>query len=60
MDRLKLAQVVNKRWPSVAILVASGFVKLSQQDLPNDEVFVTKPYAPAEIAKVLFAVAPHA
>ncbi len=60
MDGLKLAHMVNRRWPPVAILIASGYLKLSRQDLPDEAMFFTKPYSPATIAMALNAVAPHA
>jgi CheY-like chemotaxis protein len=47
MDGLKLARVVNNRWPAIAILIASGHVLLQQADLPPNGRFLRKPYRAA-------------
>jgi hypothetical protein len=39
-----LARMVNSRWPEVKILVASGNVRPRAGDLPDDGVFLSKPY----------------
>ena len=59
MDGLKLAHMVNQRWPPVAILIASGYAKLSAKDLPAEAQFFAKPYNPAVIAEALGNAAPH-
>jgi CheY-like chemotaxis protein len=43
-DGLGLARMVNSRWPEVKILVASGNVRPRAGDLPDDGVFLSKPY----------------
>ena len=50
MDGLKLAHYVRGRWPPVKIVVTSGLVKVSREDLPTGAVFIKKPYHPGHIA----------
>jgi CheY-like chemotaxis protein len=53
MDGLKLAHYVRGRWPPVKIIVTSGLVHVSDDDLPTDAVFVGKPYRPEHITRRL-------
>ena len=57
MDGLKLAHAVRDRWPPVTIIVASGHMKASKQDLPENGMFFSKPYPPASIIKALSGLA---
>ncbi len=59
MDGLKLAHFIKKRWPPCAILVASGYIKLSAKDMPENALFFPKPYTPSAIAEALGRVASH-
>jgi CheY-like chemotaxis protein len=49
MDGLKLARLVRDRWPPVALIVTSGLMSISKEDLPTGAHFVGKPYQSAEI-----------
>jgi len=53
MDGLKLAAVVQLRWPPIKIVATSGQVKIGVGDLPQGSRFLQKPYSPAEIMKTL-------
>jgi CheY-like chemotaxis protein len=53
MDGLKLPAAVRARWPPIMIVATSGRVKLGPGDLPEGSRFLSKPYSPAEITKVL-------
>ncbi|WP_299843207.1 response regulator [uncultured Jannaschia sp.] len=53
MDGLKLAFLVRKRWPPVVILVISGKRNVSQTDLPEDVLLLSKPYSPAMVVRTL-------
>jgi two-component system, response regulator PdtaR len=53
MDGLKLAAAVRDRWPPIMIVATSGRVKLGPDDLPEGGRFLSKPYSPAEITKIL-------
>ena len=43
MNGLQLAHVVHERWPPIKILLASGQLKLSGSDIPQDSRFFGKP-----------------
>lgn len=43
-DGLALAQKVYERWPHVLLLVTSGGIELTHEDIPDDGRFVAKPY----------------
>lgn len=53
LDGLDLARIVRKRWPHISIIIVSGHTQLKQSDLPEDEVFFSKPYLRAAILKAL-------
>ena len=44
MDGLKLAHAVRDRWPPIKIIVVSGQVELTQNDLPAGSRFFGKPF----------------
>lgn len=56
MDGLALAHYVRGRWPPVKIIVASGFMKIREEDLPQGALFVEKPYHPKNIADKMNAL----
>jgi CheY-like chemotaxis protein len=49
MNGLRLAHAVRDGWPPVAIIVASGHVKITVDQLPTGGMFFPKPYAPLKI-----------
>ncbi|MDW5317167.1 response regulator [Rhizobium sp. PL01] len=49
MDGLKLAQSVRDRWPPVKIIIASGHRQLSDELLPVEGRFFSKPYDHARV-----------
>ncbi|MDW5317002.1 response regulator [Rhizobium sp. PL01] len=49
MDGLKLAEAVRDRWPPVKIIVASGHRQLTDELLPVEGRFFSKPYDHARI-----------
>jgi CheY-like chemotaxis protein len=44
MDGLKLAHFVRNRWPPIKLIVISGKVGVSPQQLPQGARFFTKPW----------------
>ena len=44
MDGLRLAHAVRHRWPPIKIIIVSGKVRLSENDMPTDSRFLEKPY----------------
>jgi CheY-like chemotaxis protein len=44
MDGLKLSAAVRDRWPPIKIIVMSGDVQPSEEELPDGAVFLNKPF----------------
>lgn len=57
MDGLKLAHAVRNRWPPVSIIVTSGHVTVTREDLPENGLFFAKPYPAASVVKALNEIA---
>jgi CheY-like chemotaxis protein len=53
MDGLRLAAAVRDRWPPIQIIVTSGQVRLTQETMPVEGRFFTKPYDVNRIAMTL-------
>jgi CheY-like chemotaxis protein len=53
MNGLKLARVVHGRWPPIKIIITSGQVKPSENDLPDGGRFLSKPYTRMQIDRTL-------
>lgn len=53
MDGLKLAHAVRKRWPPVVLIIASGRVTPTPEEMPAETVFLRKPYTQSMVAKAL-------
>jgi len=49
MNGLQLAHEVHERWPPIKIILASGHLKLSGSDIPQDSRFFGKPLRSDEI-----------
>ena len=56
MDGLKLAQAVRDRWPPVKIVVVSGQTALTQNALPANSRFFSKPFHGEQMIKDLQAL----
>jgi DNA-binding NtrC family response regulator len=58
MNGLELATLVRRRWPHVLIVVTSGHLKPESGSLPDNAVFIPKPYsekAPAAVIQSLLS-----
>lgn len=44
LDGLALAKLVHERWPEVLLLVTSGGVQVTDEELPDHGRFLPKPY----------------
>ena len=44
-DGFDLARETNQRWPDIKILVASGAIQPKHGDMPEEAVFVGKPFS---------------
>jgi CheY-like chemotaxis protein len=53
MNGLELAAEVHKRWPSIHLIVTSGLVKPRRADIPDDGLFIGKPYVAEHMAAVV-------
>ena len=53
MNGLELARIVQTRWPHIALIVTSGVCRPSPDQLPEDGVFVGKPYSPQGPVRVI-------
>ena len=49
IDGLQLAEVVHRRWPAIRLIVTSGRIALNDDQVPDDGVFIGKPYYPENI-----------
>jgi CheY-like chemotaxis protein len=57
MDGLRLAHHVRGRWPPVKIVVLSGLLDTQLSELPEDSLFVPKPYDARELWPALARMA---
>jgi CheY-like chemotaxis protein len=53
MNGLILAATVHDRWPPIKIIVTSGRVLVRKRDLPEDALFVPKPYDNSQVISTL-------
>lgn len=51
LDGLDLARVVHARRPDIKLLISSGQVRLSDEQIPDAGRFLPKPYAPEAIVR---------
>jgi CheY-like chemotaxis protein len=51
LDGLDLARVVHARRPDIKLLIASGQVRLSEDQIPDAGRFLAKPYGPEAIIR---------
>jgi CheY-like chemotaxis protein len=53
MTGLELAGIVHARWPHIALVVTSGVYRPDVDFLPDDGVFIGKPYTPQAPVRVI-------
>ena len=56
LDGLELARIAHQRWPWMRIIVASGRREPQHRRMPQNGVFISKPYAPEEIVRDIDAM----
>jgi DNA-binding NtrC family response regulator len=49
MNGLLLAQYASQHWPSLAVIIASGFDEPSAADMPASAMFFAKPYDTSQV-----------
>ena len=52
-DGMRLARMVRDRWPPIHIIVTSGLMVPSNDELPVRGRFIRKPYDPAHVISML-------
>jgi CheY-like chemotaxis protein len=58
MDGLKLSHYIRDRWPPVRIVITSGHVMATPDQMPAEAVFIAKPHQPADLDRLFRAIAP--
>jgi CheY-like chemotaxis protein len=53
MDGLALAHAIRHRWPTVELVVTSGYERVQDKDMPERGLFLGKPYQPAELVRMV-------
>ncbi|WP_225247026.1 response regulator [Agrobacterium tomkonis] len=53
MDGVRLAHYIRDRYPPTVLIVTSGALRLSGDDLPDQSVFISKPFNPYRILSML-------
>ena len=53
MDGLELARRVNRLEPSIHLLLTSGKVRPGRGEIPNDGLFIAKPYSPEAVTRAV-------
>lgn len=56
MDGLALAHLVRDRWPPTVIVICSGNSQPSQEELPSNVVFMSKPCNGPKVANLLSSI----
>jgi CheY-like chemotaxis protein len=58
MNGLELAEVIAENWPSVRVVLTSGKLVVRDEDLPDDDRFIPKPFNFDQVARVIHELAP--
>ncbi len=53
MDGLRLAAAIRERWPPVELVLTSGHLRVSREDIPARGCFLPKPYNPQQLIDML-------
>jgi DNA-binding NtrC family response regulator len=56
IDGVRLAHQACRRWPPIRIIVTSGLTAVDLASLPDDSIFLQKPYPPEDLAGALTAM----
>jgi CheY-like chemotaxis protein len=53
MDGLRLAHAIRNRWPPIELVLTSGQMLVGNDDMPARGLFLSKPYDPNRLVKVV-------
>lgn len=53
MNGIELTHVIRDRWPGIGMIVTSGRQRPGPDDLPDEVVFLAKPYLPDTVITVI-------
>jgi CheY-like chemotaxis protein len=53
LDGLDLARAVHKHWPEIGLLIASGKVRPSAEEIPDSGRFLPKPYELGAVVRIV-------
>ncbi len=53
MNGIALARVIRDRWPGIGVIVTSGRQRPGPDELPDEVVFLAKPYVPETVITVI-------
>ncbi len=56
MDGLRLSALIRDRWPPVKIIVTSGKLRPAATDLPDEGIFLPKPYTTSTVLAAMQSV----
>ena len=57
MDGLRLAHAIRNRWPPIGLILTSGRMGVRNEDMPARGLFLSKPYGPSELVKMVRSLA---
>ncbi|HZC17600.1 MAG TPA: response regulator [Caulobacteraceae bacterium] len=57
IDGIGLVRMVHQRWPDVGLIVTSGRVDITDDELPGDGHFIPKPYQLSAVSRMVGQVA---
>ncbi len=57
MNGLRLADTVRAAWPDAGIIITSGHMYLRDSDLPVGGRFISKPYTPEAVVRLIRSLA---
>ena len=57
LDGFELAKVICRRWPHIGVVLVSGRLRPSQDELPDESRFLPKPVSPEILTSTVQEVA---
>jgi CheY-like chemotaxis protein len=57
MDGLRLAHAIRNRWPPIELLLTSGQMRVRTEDMPERGRYLSKPYDPSELVRMVRSLA---